>query len=76
MEEYKMIFLLYRLETQCNRNGLFVAKKIIKQELENLKGITEQKCKKIKVRKDYCIYCKNYNCSLNKNNERFSNSVE
>ncbi|MCR5146765.1 MAG: hypothetical protein K6B70_05430 [Clostridia bacterium] len=65
MDEKKMVVLLYRLERQCNRNGLFVIKKLLDQELKNLKGITEKVCKKRKIREDYCNYCDNINCNLN-----------
>ena len=65
MDEKKMIVLLYRLERQCNRNGLFVIKKLLDREIKNLKGITEKVCKKRKIRENYCNYCDNINCNLN-----------
>ena len=67
MEENIMFKLLDKFEWLLVRNRSFEAKRLIKQELENIKNITEQKCKKIKLRKDYCLICKNYNCKKNKN---------
>lgn len=66
MEENTMLKLLDGFEWLLVRNRSFEAKRLVKQELENIKGITEQKCKKIKLRKDYCVMCKNYNCNNNK----------
>ena len=46
-------------------------KEIPKIEIENLKGITEQRCKNTKYYfyDWYCQYCSNLNCNSNKNNE-------
>ena len=57
MEVYKMVIILYRFEKCCDLNHLFVAKRLVRREIENLKGITEQKCKKKKVNKTNCNYC-------------------
>ena len=62
-----MLNLLDKFEWLLVRNRSFEAKRLVKQELENIKGITEQNCKKIKLRKDYCVMCKNYNCNKNIN---------
>ena len=67
MEKYKIAILVYRLEKCCNLNHLVVAKKMVKQEIENLKGITEQNCKRRKLREDNCNYCTNTNCKFNPN---------
>lgn len=48
-----------------DRNRLYEAKKYIEIQLENIKGITEQKCYKRKVRTDYCEHCVNTLCNLN-----------
>ena len=58
-----MLEILDKLEWLVVRNRTFEAKKRLKIELENLRGITEQKCKLIKLRKDYCSHCWNYNCN-------------
>lgn len=63
MKETVMLNILDKLEWLIVRNRTFEAKKVLRIELDNLKGITEQKCKLIKVRKDYCKYCWNYNCN-------------
>lgn len=63
MEELTMLDILKKLEWLVVRNRTFEAKKRLTIELDNLKGITEQKCKLIKVRKDYCNHCWNYNCN-------------
>ncbi len=63
MEELTMLDILKKLEWLVVRNRTFEAKKRLTIELNNLKGITEQKCKLIKVRKDYCNFCWNYNCN-------------
>ena len=65
MKVYKMVILLYRFEECCDLNHLVLAKRLVRQEIENLKGITEQKCRKRKVREDYCNYCSNSNCNYN-----------
>ena len=58
-EIVKMINLL------MDMNKLYEAKKYIEIQIENIKGITEQKCFKRKVRADYCRHCKNEFCNLN-----------
>ena len=58
-----MLEILDKLEWLVVRNRTFEAKKRLKIELENLRGITEQKCKLIKLRKDYCSHCWIYNCN-------------
>ena len=63
MEEKLMLKLLSRFEWLLIRNRSFEAKRLVKQELNNIRGIMEKKCKKIRLRKDYCYMCKNYNCN-------------
>ena len=49
MKETVMLNILDKLEWLIVRNRTFEAKKVLRIELDNLKGITEQKCKLIKV---------------------------
>ena len=63
MKETVMLNILDKLEWLIVRNRTFEAKRRLKIELENLRGITEQQCKLTKVRKDYCNFCWNYNCN-------------
>lgn len=49
-----------------DKNRLYEAKKYMDIQLENIKGITEQKCFRRKFRKDYCEHCVNQFCNLNR----------
>ena len=71
MEEQVMLSLLDRFENLVNKNRLVEIRRLVEREIENLQGITEQKCKAHKINKDYCKRCSNLNCNLNNNeNER------
>ena len=52
MEESIILNILYKLKWLITRNRTFEMKRLIKQELNNLKGITEKTCKLIKIRKE------------------------
>ena len=69
MEELKMLELLNRIKICIERGSLDIAKDLIELEIENLKGITEQRCKNTRYYYyDWnCIYCSNLNCSSNFN---------
>ena len=67
MEEKVMLNLLNRVEWLIIRNRFVEARRLVKREIENLKGITEQNCKPYKYNKDNCSTCKNLNCNLNNN---------
>ena len=69
MEESKILEILNRIKVCVKSDSLNVAKELIKIEIENLKGITEQRCKNTKYYfyDTYCKYCSNYNCNSNKN---------
>ncbi len=67
MEEQAMLSLLDRFEDLVNKNRFVEARRLAEREIENLQGITEQKCKFHKVNKGYCNTCKNINCNLNNN---------
>ena len=75
MEELKMIQILDRFIWYANRNRLIEAQRVVKQELNNLNGITEQKCKSRKMNKNWCKICKNRNCNLNVNSEYKDNKM-
>lgn len=63
-----MLNILDRLHWLIVRNRSFEAKRLVKQEIENLKGITEKNCKSYKINKTYCRVCMNLNCNNNQNN--------
>ena len=65
MEEKIMLNILNRIQWLIIRNRFFEARRLVKQELENLNGITETKCKVHTLNADGCKSCKNYNCNLN-----------
>lgn len=68
IKPYMRLFEISKtLELLIEKNRLFEAKKYTEIQLENVKGITEQKCKLKRLKKDYCNFCKNYLCNLNKN---------
>ena len=67
MEEKVMLNVLNKIQWLIIRNRFFEARRLVKQELENLKGITENVCKVHKMNVEGCKSCTNYNCNLNKN---------
>ena len=76
MEEQTMLRILDKFIWYSNRNRLFEAKRYVQQELDNIKGITETKCKRRKINKLYCNTCKNCNCKLNANPEYKENKMD
>ena len=76
MEEQTMLRILDKFIWYSNRNRLFEAKRYVQQELDNIKGITETKCKRRKINKLYCNTCKNCNCNLNANSEYKENKMD
>ena len=71
MEKLKMLELLNRIKICIERGSLDIAKDLIELEIENLKGITEQRCKNTKYYYYdwYCQYCSNFNCNNKKNED-------
>ena len=71
MDNEKMRKILDRIELLIKQDSLDLAKGITKLEIENLKGITEQRCKNTKYYfyDFYCKYCHNLNCNSNQNQE-------
>ena len=67
MNESTMLSLLVRIENLVDKNRFVEAIRLTEREIENLKGITEQKCKRYKINKGYCKICTNVNCNLNTN---------
>lgn len=69
MEESTMLQILNRIKICIERDSLDIAKDLIKLEIDNLKGITEQRCKNTKYYyyPTCCKYCSNLNCSSNVN---------
>lgn len=67
MKESIMLNIFDKLEWLIVRNRSYEAKGLLKRELNNVMGITEKNCKLIKLRKDYCAFCKNFNCNKNIN---------
>ena len=63
-----MLNILDRLALLIVRNRLYEPKRLVKQEIENLKLITEKNCKRFKLNKTYYRVCKNLNCNNNQNN--------
>ena len=50
MDNEKMIKILKRIELFIEQDSLDLAKNMTKLEIENLKGITEQRCKDTKYK--------------------------
>lgn len=63
-----MLNILDKLNWLIARNRLYEAKKLVKQEIGNLKSITEKNCKRFKLNKTYCRVCTNLNCNNNQKN--------
>ena len=68
MEEIRMLEILNRIEAYVKRDSLDIAKDLTQLEIDNLKEITEQRCKNTKYYfyNWYCKYCNNLNCESNK----------
>lgn len=68
MNEEKMLVILNRIKNFINMDSKDLAQDYIRLEIENLKGITEQRCKNTKYYYYdwYCQYCSNLNCNQNK----------
>lgn len=67
MENLEMLKILQRIKLFLNTDSLDLARDTVQLELENLKGITEEKCKGHRLYCDdwYCHYCSNTNCPSN-----------
>ena len=65
---YKRYFkVMQMLDSFIETNNLFLAKRVVKEEIEKINGITEANCRKYRVNSGYCKKCYNIYCSLNKN---------
>lgn len=69
MEDSKMIDILKRIKMFLKDDSLELARELTNAELENLEGISEQRCMNTKYYfyDFYCKYCENLNCSSNQN---------
>lgn len=69
MENVVMLDILKRIKMFLLDDELVLARELVELELNNLKGITEQRCKDSKYYfyDSYCKYCENLNCGSNKN---------
>ena len=65
-----MLNILDRLDWLIVRNRSYEAKRLVKQEIENIKEITEKNCRRYKLKKTYCQVCSNLNCNYNQNKTR------
>ena len=66
MEDLAMLKLLDRFEWLVIRNRKIEANRLVIREIENLKNITQQKCKLLKVSNKFCGVCCNVNCNSNR----------
>lgn len=62
-----MLNILNKLDWLIVRNRSYEAKRLVKQEIENVKEITEKNCRRYKLNKTYCSVCSNFNCNYNQN---------
>lgn len=67
MEESTMLQILNRIKICIDRNSLDIARDLVKLEIENLKNLTQKKCRDTRYYYyDWnCRYCSNLNCSCN-----------
>lgn len=69
MENVIMLDILKRIKMFLDDDSLDLARELAQLELDNLKGITQERCKNKKYNfyDWYCVYCSNLNCESNKN---------
>ncbi len=69
MKNDKMLDILNILYTLLQYNSKDIVINLIQLEIENLKGITEEKCHNTIYNYHgwYCKDCRNLNCNYNKN---------
>ena len=72
MDKNEVIDILLKVKICLKNNSIENALEYIQLEIDNLKGITEKRCKNAKYcfYDNYCQFCSNLNCNSNKNNER------
>ena len=63
-----MLEIIQKIKLFLNTDSLDLARDTVRLELDNLKGITEKRCKNTKYYfyDWYCKYCNNKNCASNK----------
>lgn len=64
MEEEKMLDVLYAIKRFLQKDEISYAKDYIDLQMNNLKGLTPENCKKTIYHfyPTYCKYCSNENC--------------
>lgn len=69
MENLEMLKILRKIKLFLNKDSIDLARDLAQLELDNLKGITQERCKNKKYNfyDWYCVYCSNLNCESNKN---------
>lgn len=67
MQNEKMLEILRRIQICLKRDSLDIAKDYVRLEIDNLKGITQEKCNSKYYFCDdyYCKKCHNLNCTNN-----------
>lgn len=65
MENVVMLDILKRIKMFLLDDEIVLARELVELELDNLKGVTAQRCKDSKYYfyDGYCKYCSNLNCS-------------
>ena len=69
MENVVMLKILRKIKLFLNKDSIDLARDLAQLELDNLKWITQERCKNKKYNfyDWYCVYCSNLNCESNKN---------
>lgn len=70
MENVIMLDILKRIKMFLLEDKIDLARELAELELDNIKGLTEERCKNTKYYfyNSYCKYCSNLNCPSNSNN--------
>ena len=69
MEEEQMLDVLYAIKRFLEKDEISYAKDYIDIQLNNIKGLTPERCKDTIYHfyQSYCKYCSNENCPDNQN---------
>lgn len=68
MNEKKVLDILNKINACLKQNSINKAIEYTQLEIDNLKGVSQEKCKNTKYYyyDYYCKYCDNLNCNSNK----------
>ena len=68
MENLEMLKILQKIKLFLNKDSIDLARDLAQLELDNLKGVTQERCKNTDYYfyDWYCVYCSNLNCRSNK----------